>query len=113
MGGFNCPGVEKLKPETGARKPELLGCVGNIAYTVTWLMIRAGGEGRQVAFREFGLGDAELLAQLAHALFAGGEVFLEPVLALDGGEVGNGVLMFLAPGDEGIPGDVEFLPPSS
>jgi len=68
----------------------------------------AGGQGGEVALGEFGLGGAELGAELLQARFAGGEQFVEAVFPLNGGEVGDGVLVLAAPGDERGLGDVEF-----
>jgi len=68
----------------------------------------SGGQGGEVAAGEFNLGGAELCAEFLHTRFAGGEMFMQAVLPLNGGEVGDGVLVLAAPGDERGLGDVEF-----
>ena len=68
----------------------------------------SGGQGGEVALGEFRFGGAELGAELLQACFAGGEMFVQAVLPLNGGEVGDGVLVLAAPRDEGGLGDIEF-----
>ena len=55
----------------------------------------SGGQGGEVAFGEFRFGGAELFAEFLQTRVAGGEVFVQALLPLDGGEVGDGVLVFV------------------
>jgi len=68
----------------------------------------SGGQGGEVALGQLNLGGLELGPQLLHALLAGGEIFVQAVLPLDGGEVGDGVLVLVAPGNQRGLGDIEF-----
>ena len=68
----------------------------------------ARGKGGEVALREFALGGLEFRTQAAETFLRGLDELVEALLALDGDEVGDGVLMFATPVDESRLGDVEL-----
>lgn len=86
------------------------GLVAHLAFEAGDVMSKlSGGKSGEVAFGELGFRGLELGAQLVETGFQGGQVLVEELLLVDGQEVGDLVLVFAAPLDEGGLGDLEFF----